>query len=272
MQRNLFTMLAVPTLLCLCAPVLGAQTAPPAAAPAADAATPPVAEKSWALELGADYSSRYLFRGVSLLGDNGVIAPHARFGWGNLALYYYGYHGDIPGFEDKYAEADFGVDYTFAFGDKVSFTLGGVTYQYNHAAENDIGFLDTYEGYGIIAIDTLLAPTLSYYHDFDQVKGGYLSLAISHGFALGSKVSLDLSASAGFDFHYNNKDVSQGTFNDILIGADLPIQITDALLVHAMLQQSFSQRALSKHVDDDPSSKPFYGDHTIFTAGLSYTF
>lgn len=257
--------------LVLCTAPLLAQGSTAPATPAAPAA-PPEPEKSWSLDLGADYASRYLFRGVSLLGDKHVLDPHARFGVGNLAVYYYGYFGDIPDTKDKYQEADFGADYTFALGEKVSLTVGAVTYQYNKAAENDIAFLDTYEFYGILAFDTLLSPTVTYYRDVDKVKGGYLSIGVSHGFPLGDKVSLNLSGSAGFDFHYNNKDTKSGSFNDVLLGVDLPVQVTEAFSVHAMVQRTISQKSLDRKVADDPSLKVFYGDQTIVTAGLSYSF
>ena len=53
--------------------------------------------------------------------------------------------------------------------------------------------------------------------------------------------------------------MSNGSFNDVLLGVDLPVQITDTLSVHAMVQRTISQSALDKRVDD-PSLKQFYGD------------
>jgi uncharacterized protein (TIGR02001 family) len=178
----------------------------PGPVPALDPA--PTPDRAWGLDVGAEYASRYLFRGVSQLGDQAVFVPHARFGLGHLAVYYWGYLGNIPDFgNDKYREADFGLDYTFSFGERVAMTLGAVTYQYNGPAERDIVFLDTYEFYAVVSIDTVLTPTLSFYRDVDAVDGGYLSFAISHTFELGDRVHLILSGSAGFDFGYNNKDV-----------------------------------------------------------------
>ncbi|MEO8505643.1 MAG: hypothetical protein ABI609_17235 [Acidobacteriota bacterium] len=249
------------------APPATPEVAPPPVPPA----EPVAPEKAWSLDLGADYASRYLFRGVSLLGDKHVLDPHAHFGIGNFGVYYYGYFGDIPDTHDKYQEADFGADYTVALGEKVSLTVGAVTYQYNKSAQNDIGFFNTYEFYGILSFDTLLTPTVTFYRDVDKVEGGYLSVGISHGFTLTPKVSLNLSGSVGFDFHYNNKNVSNGTFNDVLLGVDLPVQITDAFSLHAMVQQTMSQTGLDK-LNDDPALKQFYGDQTIFTFGLAYSF
>ncbi len=233
----------------------------------------PTPERAWGLDAGADYASRYLFRGVSLLGDQAVVVPHARFGYGHLAVYAYGYFGNIPDFaSDKFREADFGADYSFSFGERVALTVGAVTYQYNGAAERDLVFLDTYEVYAVVTIDTVLAPTIAFYRDVDAVDGGYLSAAISHTFELGGRVRLILSGSAGFDFGYNNKNVGNGTFNDVLLGADLPIRLTDTLSVHAMVQRSIARSALDRSVRDNPALEAFNGDRTIVSAGLSYSF
>jgi len=188
-------------------------------------------------------------------------------------VYYWGYLGNIPDFgNDKYREADFGLDYTFSFGERVAMTLGAVTYQYNGPAERDIVFLDTYEFYAVVSIDTVLTPTLSFYRDVDAVDGGYLSFAISHTFELGDRVHLILSGSAGFDFGYNNKDVGDGTFNDVLLGADLPIRLTDSLSIHAMVQRTIAQSALDRSAGGHEALKAFYGDQTVVSGGLTYSF
>ena len=233
----------------------------------------PTADRAWGLDVGAEYASRYLFRGVSQLGDEAVYVPHARYGYGHLAVYFWGYLGNVPDFgDDRYREADFGLDYTFSFGERVAMTVGAVTYQYNGPAERDIVFLDTYEFYTVVTIDTVLTPTISFYRDVHAVDGGYLSAAISHTFELGDRMRLILSGSAGFDFGYNNKEVGDGTFNDVLLGADLPIRLTDDLSMHAMVQRTIAQSALDRSVSGHPGLKAFYGDQTVVSAGLTYSF
>lgn len=227
-------------------------------------------EKSWSLEAGADRSSIYLFRGVDLLNDESVIAPRAKLAWGGLAVSYYGYFGDLPG-ANRYVEGDLTADYTFEIG-KAALTLGALTYQFNGDAERVLAFQDTYEVYGVLAFDVPLSPTLSYNYDVDKIKGGYLSLALSHSFPLGSRVSLDLLGSAGFDFHYNNKNVAAGTFNDVLFSIDLPIQLNDHFTLHAGAQRSLAQKALDEIVKADPSLESGYGDQTVVTAGAAVSF
>lgn len=235
-------------------------------------------EKSWSLDVGADYSNHYLFRGVSVLGDNEVLVPHATFSSGNFNFYYYGYAGDIPadftssGNTVSYREDDFGADYTIALSEKFGLTLGAVSYMYSNQTTEEYGAVDTYELYAIAAFDVPLSPTISYYRDMDAIKGAYASIGISHSFPLGSKASFDFSASVGFDFGYNlGSEVasdlglkeSNGDLNDLLVGIDIPIQINDWFSVHAQAQQSISLRVL-----DDLG----YKDETVLTGGVGFTF
>lgn len=228
-------------------------------------------ERSWTLEAGADYASTYLFRGVDLLADENVLIPRAQWTWNDFAVTYYGYYGDLPG-SSRYAEGDLSIDKTFHLGEVASLTLGGLTYQFNGDAERDLVFLDTYEVYGILSFDTVLSPTISYYHDIDKVDGGYLSVAFNYSVPLGSRASLDFLSSVGFDFHYNNKEVSEGTLNDVLFSVDLPVQLNDHFSLHAGAQRSVALKALDEIVAADPGQEPRYGDQTVVLAGATVAF
>ncbi len=228
-------------------------------------------EKAWSLEVAADYTGKYVFRGVDLTGEP-VLQPHVTFTYGDLSVYYWGYFGDTE-FADtetgqgNYREADFGLDYTFNVTDTVFVTLGGVVYTYN----DDPGFEDTTEIYGIASWDVLLAPTVSVYWDVDAIDGGYASIGVSHSVALGDKASLDLSGSFGLDFGYNipesdpesGYEKSSADPNDILLGLDVPIQVTDSFSVHAGLWHSVALSVL-----DDIEQ----GDETWFAVGATYGF
>jgi len=244
-----------------------------ALAPAASAQ-----EKSWSLDVSADYFDHYIFRGVPILGDNEVLVPHVTYSMGNFNAYYYGYFGDVPadftfsGETASYHEDDFGADYTFALNEKFGLTVGIVSYMYSSEVTNDYGFEDTYELYAIAAWDVALAPTISYYQDMDAVEGAYASLGISHSFPMGEKASLDFAASVGFDFGYNltegyaadlGLDESNGDLNDVLIGLSVPVQINDWFGFHVTAQESIALDVLDDiGVDDE----------TIFSGGVSFTF
>lgn len=237
------------------------ETPPPSAAPAEAAAEEP--EKSWSVDAGFDWADIYLFRGVNLLGeDQDVLVPHAAITMGNWSVWTYAYSGHFdtdPG-EERYGEVDFGADYTWTIG-SFSLTTGALTYQYTGLVERDLGFADTEELYAVGSWDVLLAPTVSYYHDIDAVDGGYLQAGISHSFAVGEKVSLDLSAAVGFDNKYNSDKSFQ--LNDVLLGLNIPWQVTDSFSLHAQVQQSIALDALDDIGQDD---------ETVFTIGAGLTF
>ena len=235
-------------------------------------------EKSWSLDVSADYFDHYIFRGVPILGDNEVLVPHVTYSMGNFNAYYYGYFGDVPadftfsGETASYHEDDFGADYTFALNEKFGLTVGIVSYMYSSEVTDDYGFEDTYELYAIAAWDVALAPTISYYQDMDAVEGAYATLGISHSFPLGEKASLDFAAAVSFDFGYNltegyaadlGLDESNGDLNDVLIGLSVPVQINDWFGFHVTAQESIALDVLDDiGVDDE----------TIFSGGVSFTF
>lgn len=239
-------------------------------APAAD--PPPRPERTWAVDAGVEAASRYLFRGVSLLGDQRILEPHARFGIGGFAVSAWGFFGKLPGGHDAYREADLSADYTFFLGDRLALTLGAVTYQFGSDAERELDFLDTYELYTVIALDVPFSPTLTYYHDVDQVKGGFATLSFLHVESLGARASVRFTGSIGADVHYNNRAVSRGTWNDVLLGVEVPLRVTDSLVARAGIQRSTALRALDRLRAAGQGGKAFYGDQTILTAGVSYFF
>jgi hypothetical protein len=255
--------------------------APPAAAPAAPGLPvpqlpptdrPPVADRGWGFDTGLDGASRYLFRGESLLGKNGVLTPHARYGIGNFAAYAYGYAGRIPRSEDRFRELDLGADYTFWLGTRAALTAGAVTYRYGRAAQNDLVFLDTYELYAIVALDTLLSPTVSFYRDMDAVKGGFLTVSAHQDLALSSRLRAVFGGALGFDFKYNSPDRHNGTFNDVQVSADLPLRIDDHWSAHAMVQRSFARTSLAHRRFVDPAGRDFYASATVVSGGFSFVY
>jgi hypothetical protein len=232
------------------------------AAPAAEAAAEEP-EKSWSVDVGFDYADQYIFRGFNLLGeDQEVLVPHVAVTMGNWSVWSYAYGGnfDTETGESHYGEIDFGADYTWTLG-QMSLTAGALTYQYTGEVERGLGYGDTEELYLIASWDVLLAPTISYYHDIDAVDGGYLQLGVSHSFALGDKVSLDLSGAVGIDNKYNGDESFKA--NDLLFGVNIPWQVSDSFSLHAQVQRSIALSVL------DDAGQP---DETIYTIGAGLSF
>ena len=139
--------------------------------------------------------------------------------------------------------------------------MGAVSYMYSDRTTEEYGFEDSYELYAIASFDVLLAPTFSYYQDMDAVEGGFATFGVSHSYPLGEKASLDFSAALSFDFGYNlgesvaadyGLEESNGDLNDVLIGLDVPVQITDWFGFHVMAQQSIALDVLDDLGRDRP--------------------
>ncbi len=236
-------------------------------------------EKSWSVEVGVDYSTLYMFRGLNLLGeDQAVWTPYASIGLGNWSIWYYGYAGKFDAFDDEgepasdgsYFETDLGIDYTFSFGEKFALTVGGLVYLYDQETQDGLGYLDTTELYAIASWDILLAPTLSYYQDIDAIDGGFFTLDISHELALTESLGMSLMGQVGLDFGYNQLDdpeagikASNGDPNHVMVGVDLPLQLTESFSAHLLVQ-----RFISLQVAEDLEQP----DETVFTVGGTFSF
>jgi len=221
--------------------------------------------------VGLDLANRYLFRGLVELGEAAVVVPSVVFERSGWTVSYSGYVGEVPDTGSRYREHDFTADYTWKLGE-FSLAAGALTYRFNHAAERDLEFLDTYELYAIATWDRLLKPTLSYYRDVEAVNGGYAQLALSRGFRWTDRVGLELSAVMGFDFGYNlDRDTaralslerSRGEPNDLLLGAEIGFEATKSLTLRLLVQRSLALETLDKLGQDDVS---------VMTAGVSYGF
>src|SRR5262249_9673147 len=127
----------------------------PAEQPAAQAAAP---TKEWTLTLGADWYSEYLFRGLSVLGNNAVGVPSVVGSYKGFTASYYGYYGygkDVVPGNEWYEETDLSLDYTKKFlDDKLSVTAGAIYYVYF----DGISGIDTWELYGKASYSCYLNP------------------------------------------------------------------------------------------------------------------
>ncbi len=235
----------------------------PAGRLAAQEATAAGDEKPWSVDVGIDWADRYLFRGVLLTGDDQpVLAANATLTIGNFSVWSDAYRGDFDGDagEGDFTEIDFGADYTFSAGN-FSLTVGVVTYLYPNEVEAGLGFSDSTELGAAVAWKTLLSPSVSYQRDVDRVDGGFLRIGIEHSFAISDSVSLDWSGALGIDNEYNGDEAF--ALNDVLLGLDVPWQVTDAFSLHVMVEQSIALEALEDiGVDDE----------TVFTVGAGLSF
>jgi hypothetical protein len=230
-------------------------------APAAGAQEPESGRPALGLELGFDYSSRYVFRGLDLLEGQPTPALRLEVSRGGLFAYYYSYRSRLGEGGPDYEEHDFGLEYTRTRG-KLALTFGGFAYTYRRPRDYE----DTVEVYGVAGLEVPLAPTLSIYYD-TRAEGGYASLGVSRALPLvPDRLELGLSSTLGYDLGYYSVELDTGRshgWNDLLLVADLAWNLTGHFAVHAAAQRSIALTVL------DAVGQP---DESIYTLGATFTF
>lgn len=170
-----------------------------------------------------DIYGKYIWRGQSLV-DDPVFQPGASVGYKNLTAAIWGNY-DFDDNED-WTEVDYIVDYTTSLGfineklETVSASGGYIYYAFPNLTAGD----DTQEVYAGIAVDTHLSPSLTIYHDYDQGDGTYYEAGVSHSVDLSEKLTLNLSATVGYNDGQWDFDSS---FSSALLGVSLSIPLTE---------------------------------------------
>lgn len=222
------------------------------------------------IEISVDTAiySKYIWRGITLDRDpvlqSGVYASAYGFDasiWGSFPL-------DSTDALDS-DELDYSVGYTYSLEemDIPASLSGGYTYYDFPSAD-----LNSQEFYLGLALDVLLSPSVTWYHDFeDEDEGGgdgnYILVAISHSFPLdeylnGYSVSLDLSSHVGF----NNELFIIGDGGDVGLGAGLTFQLAKNATLVPGIGYSIPFGDL-RDSDDGNEGGKFYGG-----AVIAYTF
>lgn len=198
--------------------------------------------------VGADLAlfSGYVWRGVSLT-NRPVGQPNLYLafpagnasvtvgGWANVDL---GRYDDADDFSQSggvsslnLSEFDPWAEVSVPIG-KATITGGVVGYMF----PNDLGATDdfnTWEVYGKVGLGVPLSPKLAVYYDFDKVNGAYVEGSVGHSLPLGSSLSLNLGALAGFSAgqaeadppELNNFFENGFTHLDLSAGVPFPVGI-----------------------------------------------
>ncbi len=207
-------------------------------------------------------SDKYLWRGQNI-NDNdadffvegGIDLFIGDLSLGVWSIYDEGRKGVI--------ETDYWVDYTFSLGDVASLTVGNTYY----ALE---GVDATNELYALLGFETLLAPTLSAYYDWDEAEGAgmFYTFDISHSFELHESLALNLGAIVSYN---QESDYLIGDYNDWHHGevnASLDWSVTEQLTVTPMVRASTGLSDAAK--DANVSWYPL-DDETAVSIALTLT-
>jgi hypothetical protein len=189
-----------------------------------------------------DVLSAYVWRGITV-NDTGVAqfaldAGELKIGelplsfnaWGNLDL------GDADGAFESGQISE--VDLTVTLGLPAGFSVGLIDYTYPAVFEDEPGFPATQELFVSWSKEMVVTPTVSLYYDVGEVDDLYGSVGLGWSRALNEKVSLDLSAQAGFAGDKFAAYYSGGTksgFHDYLVGASLSYQANETVGLSAQI-------------------------------------
>jgi len=185
-------------------------------------------------EVTADFFSKYIWRGQNLDDDpvfqTGISASYKGLTasiWGNLEL------TNINGNSGDFSEVDYSLDYSGAIPSikGVGYCTGIIYYDFPGTTVKD-----TTEIYWGLNFDLPLSPSITVYHDVDEVEGSYVSLAFGHSIEkiaeLGPDlpVGMEIGASLGWGSGSYNEyywGTEQSKLNDLAFSVSFPIEIAD---------------------------------------------
>jgi len=209
-----------------------------------------------AIEASADayvgvYSS-YLWRGFNLSEDDAfVVQPGADVSIGGFTASWWGNMSENSG---ELNEVDLTLDYTLGVTDMISVSIGNILYDVDIDGEPDT----TNELYLGVAVDTLLAPALTVYVDYDEFETVYVTLGGSHGFDIQEGLSLGLGANLGF---FADDGADDSFLHNLEISASADYTLTEQVTLGAMVLASFP---ISDEADDLIDDEVTAGVNAIF--------
>jgi len=201
-------------------------------------------------DLNVSLYSQYIWRGLELSRDSVVIFPTMTIGYKGFAVNLW---ADLDtnfgtGNEErtfKLQETDLTVSYSNSYKGclpmKLNYTLGWILYDYQPVSGNEDGTIKDTKNQEIfltLGLDTLLKPTFSVYNEIEVGQAWYMSLGLSHSFAVYKDWSLDLGG--WVSYLIDNSDSDFSNFHDGNISAGLKIPLNNYLSIKPNIQYSFA--------------------------------
>lgn len=219
-------------------------------------------------EITADFYSKYIWRGQNL-SDDPVFQPSISAGyegltvsiWGNMDL------TSINGNSGDFSELDYSLDYSakMPWFEGAAYSAGVICYDFPGTESPD-----TTEVYWGLSLDVPLSPSITVYHDVDEVEGSYVSLGFAHSIEkigeLGSvlPVAPEIDASLGWGSGSYNKyywGIEQSKLNDIMFSGSFLLEVSGW-----MVKPNLSYVTL---LSDDIRDTGAYGtDSDFFVVGI----
>lgn len=227
------------------------------------------------LDVGVDYSSRYIWRGMDLIADdNGAIQPWFDAGYAlndKLSVHYL-FWADYRLIDGEYAYGDDNewdefdhVGYlTYDINDTLSCELGYIYYYLPANAWGDGGFRDQefYGGISAVLNDNVSTSLYVYYNfDNDSNDGIYAKWSIDGAKALTETAELFASAGIGYMDYDNNFDSG---FADLPLSAGVSVDLGHGVAMYVSANYSVTLDALR---DNDLNHE----NEAWVMTGLSYS-
>jgi len=198
-------------------------------------------------DLSVSALSKYVWRGYELSKDSIVLQPSMTIGykgfgfnlWGNLDTDQHEFFATSDADSMSWSETDL----TLSYDGSCSFADYGVGYIY-YALD---GLDDSQEVYVSATLKTLLSPSVTIYRDYDFYPGWYISLGISHSFAVTENVSLDLGAKVGY-YDIDDEDTvpdpddptdAYSAFHDGVLSASMTFPLGEYFSITPQISYSF---------------------------------
>ena len=148
------------------------------------------------VSVSVDYVSEYVFRGVSFA--RGSVQPGIELSSGGA---YAGVWSSVAMGEVSSAagdEIDVYAGYGWDLSDGISADFGATIYHFPDVDGGlfDFGGASTFEVFGGLSFDTVFAPSVYAYYDFD-LEAFTLEGGVTHSIPVAEKTSLDLGLTAG---------------------------------------------------------------------------
>lgn len=189
--------------------------------------------------VSVDYVTEYVFRGVSY--QRGAVQPGIELGKDGFTL---GVWSSVAMGETSAAsidELDVYGGYSWALSDTIETSVGFTLYHFPDTPGGlfDFGGASTFEVNAGVAFDTVLAPSLTGYYDFD-LEAFTVEGSVSHSVPVADNTSVDLgitgglvTADGGGDYQYGVASAALGYgFTDdasAYIGANYSLSSEDTL-------------------------------------------
>lgn len=198
-----------------------------------------------AIEVSGDayvgYFSKYVWRGFDLSGGMPVVQGGVDLSAGGFTLSYWtnvatrnddvdnngildSAEGDFEGGEGT--ENDLVLNYAIPVGEVATINLGNIYYMLD-------GYDDTNEVYIGAAFDTLLAPSIKIYYDWDKAdeNGLYYTASVSHSLPVGEMITLGASALVGYNDENYSVSEEWSDWHNYELGAKADIKVTEQITI-----------------------------------------